>query len=372
MTGTNGALGGQALSSGGSQAVTVTVLDHAAAAFAGGSGTLNLSFGTVQRGSGTQSLQYQIENLSAAFRAGLDLDSVSVVSNPAGVFSTDAAPFADLVPGYTSNPFDLVLNTSQTGQFSGIYQFNLSDEKDLSGHAGQQTLTLDVTANVVRGSVNGLWITNGGGDWSGSGNWSGGSVPGAPQDTAVFAASLGGGSAAVNLDIPVSLAGLAFSTTGGDRYVISSSSGMTMTLANTAGATTIDNGGSNAIAAALYARKQSRRQRYARQRPDDHCQHQRERRQPVAVAHRRRHARPQRIERLLRRHDCRIGHTGRGQQRGDRGRDGLVRRVGFVGVPHGGSSSRAEHAGARAGHVALAAVGAAGLLAYAWRRRKAL
>ena len=44
VTGTNGALGGQALSSGGSQAVTVSVLDHAAAAFADGSGTLDLSF----------------------------------------------------------------------------------------------------------------------------------------------------------------------------------------------------------------------------------------------------------------------------------------------------------------------------------------
>ena len=74
---------------------------------------------------------------------------MSEVSDPAGVFSTDAASFADLVPGYTSDPFDLFLDTSQTGQFSGIYQFNLSDEKDLSGHAGQQTLTLDVTADVV-------------------------------------------------------------------------------------------------------------------------------------------------------------------------------------------------------------------------------
>ena len=53
------------------------------------------------------------------------------------------------------------------------------------------------------------------------------------------------------MDVPVTLAGLAFSTTGGDSYVISSSSGMTMTLANTAGAATIDNSGSNVIAAAL-------------------------------------------------------------------------------------------------------------------------
>ena len=43
----------------------------------------------------------------------------------------------------------MFLDTSQVGEFSGQYQFNLSDEQDLSGHAGEQTLTLDVTANVV-------------------------------------------------------------------------------------------------------------------------------------------------------------------------------------------------------------------------------
>ena len=128
---------------------TLTVLDHAAAAFAGGSTTLNLDFGTLQLGSGTHDLQFQIENLFATYRAGLDLDSVTELSDPVGVFSTDAGPFTDLAPGATSGLFDVFLDTSQVGQFSGEYQFNLSDEQDLSGHAGQQTLTLDVTANVV-------------------------------------------------------------------------------------------------------------------------------------------------------------------------------------------------------------------------------
>ena len=128
---------------------TLTVLDHAAAAFAKGSTTLDLSFGTLHVGSGTQALQFQIENLPAAYRAGLDLDSVMVLSDPESVFSTDAAAFTDLAQGTMSNLFDLFLNTSQVGEFSGQYQFNLSDEKDLSGHAGQQTLTLNVTAEVV-------------------------------------------------------------------------------------------------------------------------------------------------------------------------------------------------------------------------------
>ena len=128
---------------------SLTVLDHAAAAFANGSGTLDLDFGTLQRGSGTQALQFQIQNLPAAYRAGLDLLSITPLSDPLGVFSTDASPFTDLAPGAMSPVFDVIVNTSQTGEFSGVYQFNLSDEQDLSGWGGQQTLTLDVTAEVV-------------------------------------------------------------------------------------------------------------------------------------------------------------------------------------------------------------------------------
>ena len=128
---------------------TLTVLDHAAAAFVGGGGTLNLNFGTLQVGSGTQDLQFQIENLPEAYRAGLALNSISTVSDPLGVFTTDATLFTNLAPGAESGLFDLFLNTSQTGDLSGKYQFNLSDEQDLSGWAGQQTLTLNVTAEVV-------------------------------------------------------------------------------------------------------------------------------------------------------------------------------------------------------------------------------
>ncbi len=58
-------------------------------------------------------------------------------------------PFPDLAPGELSSLMKLFVNTSQLGDFSGQYQFNLSDEQDLSGWAGQQTLTLNVTADVV-------------------------------------------------------------------------------------------------------------------------------------------------------------------------------------------------------------------------------
>ena len=83
------------------------------------------------------------------YRAGLDLYSISTIADPLGVFSTDAMTFADLAPGAESGLFDLFLNTSQEGEFSGQYQFNLSDEQDLSGWAGQQTLTLNFTADIV-------------------------------------------------------------------------------------------------------------------------------------------------------------------------------------------------------------------------------
>ena len=127
---------------------SLTVLDHAAAAFANGSGTLNLNFGTFQLGSGTQAMQFQIENLPETYRAGLDLESIAPISDPGGVFSTDAAPFTDLSAG-SENTFNLFLNTSQLGTFSGQYQFSLSDEQDLSGWTGGQMLTLNVTADVV-------------------------------------------------------------------------------------------------------------------------------------------------------------------------------------------------------------------------------
>ena len=76
----------------------LTVLDHAAAAFTNSSTVLTLSFGTMHIGSGTQDLQYQIENLPAAYRAGLALESVMAFSDPGGVFSTDAAPSPTCLP----------------------------------------------------------------------------------------------------------------------------------------------------------------------------------------------------------------------------------------------------------------------------------
>ena len=127
-----------------------TVLDHSVGAFVavGSPTTLNLNFGTILQGSGSQSLQYQVQNLFAQYRAALDLDSVTVESNPQGVFSTNAAPFSNLPSGSVSAPINISLNTSTTGTFTGQFLLNVSDEKDLIGHAGASVLTLNVEGSV--------------------------------------------------------------------------------------------------------------------------------------------------------------------------------------------------------------------------------
>ena len=109
---------------------------------------LNLDFGTLQLGSGTQDLQFQIENLPSAYRAGLALESVMAPSDPGGLFSTDATPFAELPAGQTSGSWSCS-SVRRNSDFSGEVQLDLSDEQDLSGWAGGQTLTLNVTAEVV-------------------------------------------------------------------------------------------------------------------------------------------------------------------------------------------------------------------------------
>jgi uncharacterized protein YjbI with pentapeptide repeats len=131
-----------------SAGVTLTVLDHSAGAFVGGGTTLNLDFGTLLLGSPTQSLQYQIQNLLAPYRAAMDLDSVTIASNAQGAFGNNAAPFANLPSGSASNPMSVDLSTATTGAFSGQYLLNVSDEKDLPGHAGQAVLTLNVSGNI--------------------------------------------------------------------------------------------------------------------------------------------------------------------------------------------------------------------------------
>ncbi len=127
---------------------TLTVLDHSVGRFSNNGDTmLSLDFGDVLLGS-SPSLSFGIQNLSGAFRAGLDLDAIAEASDPDGKFSTDAAPFGDLAAGAHSF-FDLFVDASVLGSFSGQYSLGLSDVDGLAGTMGGQTLTLDVAANVV-------------------------------------------------------------------------------------------------------------------------------------------------------------------------------------------------------------------------------
>jgi len=136
---------------------------------------------------------------------------------------------------------------SPSGQFAQVvsdlptrYVWNTSALYSLGGVA----LTLSPTP------INGQWVSSGSGAWSGAANWTGGNVPGAPQDTALFGTALASGTATVTLDTCVSLASLAFSTTGGASYVINPSYLSTLTLSSTAGPATISNAsGYNTIAA---------------------------------------------------------------------------------------------------------------------------
>ncbi len=131
---------------------------------------------------------------------------------------------------------------SPSGQFAQVvsdlptrYLWNTSALYTFGGVA----LTISPTP------INGQWGSNGSGMWSGTANWTGGNVPGAPQDTAVFRMAFSSGTATVTLDSVVSLAGLAFSATGGASYLFNPSYACALILSNTAGSATISNGGGN-------------------------------------------------------------------------------------------------------------------------------
>ena len=103
---------------------------------------------------GSYNLQYQIENLLASLRAGLDLDSFTEVgddTNPlTGIFSTNAATFSNLASGGTSSFFDVFINTTglAVGPYSATYLFNVSDQ-NLPGAINLPQLTLSVNATIL-------------------------------------------------------------------------------------------------------------------------------------------------------------------------------------------------------------------------------
>ena len=165
-----------------------------------------------------------------------------------GVLDLEIAAGANLasILGHPIQVFDWT-GVSPAGQFAQIAASPLPVRFSWDTSALYTSGSIELTLGAG-GPINAQWATNGSGNWSGTANWTGGAIPGAAQDTAVFGGALTWGTGAVNLDIPVSLAGLGFNAVNGVSYVVSTSSGMAITFASTAGAATIDNGGSNTVA----------------------------------------------------------------------------------------------------------------------------
>lgn len=129
--------------------VTATVLNHANASFndAADADLLEIDFGSVTQHSSPPSAPFSVHNLSGAFAADLDLDTITP-SGDASVLTTDLAAFSGLTPG----SFTSFLATLDTGaapaSYEATYTLSLSDE-DVPGEATGQTLTLTLLATIV-------------------------------------------------------------------------------------------------------------------------------------------------------------------------------------------------------------------------------
>jgi hypothetical protein len=91
---------------------------------------------------------FELTNLPAAFRAALDLTSVTELGDGANRFSTDVALFSDLPAGATSSTFHAMFATDQSGLFSATYFLGVADAAGVFGGTGD-VLTLNVFGTVV-------------------------------------------------------------------------------------------------------------------------------------------------------------------------------------------------------------------------------
>lgn len=132
--------------------VSLSVLDHANASFAGLSdlNSLTLDFGSILVGSGLAQTSFDIHNLMATngFTAALDLLGINGTGDT-GVLTTDVSLFDNLTAG-GSGGFFASFDTSSVGDFSASYLFSLSDDTSLSGAVGGQQLTLNLLGSVVQ------------------------------------------------------------------------------------------------------------------------------------------------------------------------------------------------------------------------------
>lgn len=132
--------------------VSLTVLDHADASFAGNvdSNALTIDFGSIPQAAGIQSAAYSVYNLASTTGFTADLDLLLVT--PAGddtVLTTDAVPVSAILPG-GSVIFDAEFDptTSGPGAFAANFTFDVADE-NLPGSTMGTPLTLTLTGTVT-------------------------------------------------------------------------------------------------------------------------------------------------------------------------------------------------------------------------------
>jgi hypothetical protein len=131
--------------------VSLNVLDHANASFAGASdlNSLTIDFGSFAVNSGPQQAAFDVFNLmaTAGFTAPLDLISFSGLGDTSAL-STSLSHVQNIAAG-GAETFYAVLDTSSIGEFTASYSLSLSDDTDLAGAPGGQQLTLNLLGKVV-------------------------------------------------------------------------------------------------------------------------------------------------------------------------------------------------------------------------------
>jgi len=217
-----------------SASTTLTVLDHAA-----GSATVTSGNGFLAH-TGATGLSASIAVSNAAgTRSDLEVDSAPTISN--GTLSSGPAkPY--YVPAGTGQAYTATFNAGNTpGVFSDTVTFaSAGDNQSLPGANSPGSLSVSITGNVYSGKAEWNATT---GVWGTSANWKdtvGGGPSGAPgvsgyaTDTATFGSAVPSGTAVVNLDgaAPV-LSNLIFSNSNAS-YTISQGPGTTgLTLIGT-------------------------------------------------------------------------------------------------------------------------------------------
>lgn len=133
--------------------VTATILNHSNASFddPADTDTLGIDFGSVPQYAAASPATFAVHNLSGAFLAGLDLDSITS-SGDTTVLTTNLASFSNLASG-AADTFSATLDTDAApGAYSATYTLHLSDE-DVPGEASGQTLTLTLQATIAPPSL---------------------------------------------------------------------------------------------------------------------------------------------------------------------------------------------------------------------------